>query len=244
MKILYFFLLLLSTNFLISQNTVINTEWYLNSLKENNMVVYPSNNYPNRFDISLNFSRISNDSQLYSVVSHSTDSDCNSDMLCSIQHDDNLNQFLILDRNIFLNNCSTSTHAFDAFYFNFFSDLAPNNVYPYNIVDENNTRTLTINCPGNKQAIYTSQSLSSSSFESITFGMYPNPATQFININSEGAKDKNHTVEIFNFQGQKIITETNVATSHQINIENLTPGIYLATISIGNKLFSQKFIKK
>ncbi|NIF05001.1 T9SS type A sorting domain-containing protein [Chryseobacterium sp. Tr-659] len=68
--------------------------------------------------------------------------------------------------------------------------------------------------------------------------VYPNPATDFITIQSKSAVTK---ADIFDKTGRKINTEMN---NNKINIGNLTPGIYMISIETKGNKFSEKFIKK
>lgn len=67
-------------------------------------------------------------------------------------------------------------------------------------------------------------SLSNSAFEeNLQFTLYPNPAENIINVGLENALK---SVEIYSLQGQKVM----VATTSQINISELTAGMYLVTV--------------
>ncbi|MDH6253957.1 hypothetical protein M2347_003684 [Chryseobacterium sp. H1D6B] len=69
-------------------------------------------------------------------------------------------------------------------------------------------------------------------------GIYPNPASDYIYLNTHDAIKK---AEIFDMAGRKVNVNVN---GRQINIQHLQPGIYLIHITAGNKTYSQKFIKK
>ena len=79
--------------------------------------------------------------------------------------------------------------------------------------------------------------LSSSSFSTKDFKLYPNPVTNFFKVEAEEAIQK---VEVYNLMGAKVM-ETNQT---QINISNLNTGIYLVKIYSDNKVGVQKIIKK
>ena len=70
-----------------------------------------------------------------------------------------------------------------------------------------------------------------------TFGLYPNPTTEVLNIQANDVKD----IEIANLLGQTVIT-TNVQT---INVANLTNGVYFVRVNFNNGTVStQKFVKE
>ncbi len=70
--------------------------------------------------------------------------------------------------------------------------------------------------------------------------MYPNPATNFLNIS---AQNTINSVEIFNILGQKVISMSVEDTSASINISNLNTGIYLIKYVINNRTSTKKFVK-
>ena len=70
-----------------------------------------------------------------------------------------------------------------------------------------------------------------------TFGLYPNPATEILNVKAYDAKE----IEIVNLLGQTVIT-TNVQT---INVASLTNGVYFVRVNYNNGTVStQKFVKE
>ncbi|WP_223607713.1 T9SS type A sorting domain-containing protein [Chryseobacterium sp. OSA05B] len=71
-----------------------------------------------------------------------------------------------------------------------------------------------------------------------SISVYPNPATDFINIQSQSLITK---IEIFDAAGIKI----NIIYDHgKINVKDLSPGAYMMNIETNGKRFSEKFIKK
>jgi hypothetical protein len=71
-----------------------------------------------------------------------------------------------------------------------------------------------------------------------TFSVYPNPATNFINIDSEMKVDK---YEIFTIIGQKVMEGFD---KNKINISELPSGMYFIKFEIESKSFVSKIIKK
>ncbi len=71
------------------------------------------------------------------------------------------------------------------------------------------------------------------------FTLFPNPANNFITIAGEGS-DAIDAIEIFDVTGKKILT-TNVTN---INVDNLSNGIYLMQINANTLIERYKFIKQ
>lgn len=79
--------------------------------------------------------------------------------------------------------------------------------------------------------------LSSSSFSTNDFKLYPNPVTNFFTIDAQKTIQK---VEVYNLMGAKVM-ETNQT---QVNISSLNAGMYLVKIYSENRVGVQKIIKK
>jgi len=81
--------------------------------------------------------------------------------------------------------------------------------------------------------------LSSQNFDISTesIKVIPNPSDDFIELSNNTTAE---TYTIFDMQGTKI-TSSNITGSNQINIQQLTPGIYFLKLDNGNTL---KFIKE
>jgi len=65
--------------------------------------------------------------------------------------------------------------------------------------------------------------------------IYPNPANSIVNIN------KNVDINVFNYIGGMVISETNI---NVLDVSILSPGIYTLQITYNNKLITKKIIKK
>ena len=74
--------------------------------------------------------------------------------------------------------------------------------------------------------------------------VYPNPATDILNINISNAGFKNSSLSIYNVAGQQIINTSMNGANAQINIESLSNGIYFVNIANENGFFKTvKFVK-
>ncbi len=78
---------------------------------------------------------------------------------------------------------------------------------------------------------------------STSIKVYPNPASKTVFI--EGVKDKNATVEIYNFEGRKVLNQGKIDSDNSINISGIPAGAYFININSGNlKSYSKKLIIK
>jgi hypothetical protein len=70
------------------------------------------------------------------------------------------------------------------------------------------------------------------------FNIYPIPTSDIINVNTKLKVDK---IEVYNIYGKLILTNLN---TKDINIENLSSGIYIAKIYSDNRIDSKKIMKQ
>lgn len=70
--------------------------------------------------------------------------------------------------------------------------------------------------------------------------IYPNPASQFVNISSELEINK---VDIYNLLGKKVMT-TDTLNNNVLEVSNLSSGIYMMKLVSGNLVASKKLIIK
>jgi choice-of-anchor B domain-containing protein len=79
-------------------------------------------------------------------------------------------------------------------------------------------------------------SLSTGGENTSAFGIYPNPASNYLNVSSE--RDTIHSIEIYTLLGQQVWNKTyNDSSTEQIDISGFTAGIYL--IKINNNTVSR-----
>ena len=80
--------------------------------------------------------------------------------------------------------------------------------------------------------------------------VYPNPFSDIVNVAiSTGDLDKTATIKVVNYLGQQVFVQTiNVASSSQVlqelNLGNLTSGVYFLTIETNNSRETLKIVKK
>lgn len=116
-----------------------------------------------------------------------------------------------------------------------------NTVYYWSVVAENIGGEAT----GSSVWSFTTEadpSLSTATFNTSTFSVFPNPAKNSINIKSNTLFD---TVEIFNQLGQRVM-QVNTAdlVDNSIAISNLNNGVYFMKIFADGKQQTTKFIKE
>lgn len=74
----------------------------------------------------------------------------------------------------------------------------------------------------------------------IEISIYPNPAHNIINISSNLNIEE---VQIYNIAGQKICFQRNPSLN-QLNVSDLSPGVYFMNILVNGNIITKKFIKK
>lgn len=104
-----------------------------------------------------------------------------------------------------------------------------------------------VNCPYLNQCRLKDYSMSSltigiKEYKYNTIPVFPNPATNLIQITDPENRFRNATVEILNYSGQTVLLQ---AHSNTIDVSKLPPGIYTLKISeAGYKEYYTKFIKE
>ena len=86
---------------------------------------------------------------------------------------------------------------------------------------------------------FNSPPLSTKEFLANDLNIYPNPAQDFITIQSKNTDVS--TVEVYSLVGQKVISETKL-TNDRLNISNLTRGVYLLKIVADETSLVKKII--
>ncbi len=72
---------------------------------------------------------------------------------------------------------------------------------------------------------------------------YPNPATSFITFDFQEGHQKGYEIQIYNFPGQKVYEQKNVAARTTINLSDFNRGIYIFQLkdASGKIIRSNKF---
>jgi len=113
-----------------------------------------------------------------------------------------------------------------------------NFVIPFNIDDNDDTRSFIKSLNENCSSVYLPRTLTIDDNMELLFSFSPNPSNGIVNINSKNEINK---IEVFDKLGKLIIKETNKQT---INISSLAKGIYIIKIEGVNGGFGTKKIIK
>jgi hypothetical protein len=74
--------------------------------------------------------------------------------------------------------------------------------------------------------------------------VYPNPASDVLNISISNANFKNSSISIYNVSGSELLNSTMNGASAQLNIEALSGGVYFVKVKNENGFDrTVKFIK-
>ncbi len=73
------------------------------------------------------------------------------------------------------------------------------------------------------------------------FTMYPNPVNDILRFN---ALDTIETISIYNLLGQEVLNAKPNAVQTEVSMSNLTTGVYVVKVKVGNQLGTYKVIKK
>jgi hypothetical protein len=83
--------------------------------------------------------------------------------------------------------------------------------------------------------------LDAENFELSKVKMYPNPATNVLNIEALATVEK---VAVYNLLGQQVISETPNKELVSLDVASLQVGVYIVKTTIGGTIFSTRFIKE
>lgn len=89
--------------------------------------------------------------------------------------------------------------------------------------------------------LHKNTTLGTTVFEVSTVKLYPNPATNILNIESSFAIEK---VTVYNLLGQEVISQTPNAELVNLDVESLQVGVYIVKTSINGNVSSTRFIKE
>ncbi|GGE40900.1 T9SS type A sorting domain-containing protein [Psychroflexus planctonicus] len=131
--------------------------------------------------------------------------------------------------------CGVAIHnSFEAEYFNYLQMLND-----YNIEADEEGLVLTITTPPFGYGVFKNYPLNTSDFDSFEIDIFPNPASQKIQINTKHLITK---IEVYSLNGKKIISQTSQFES--INITDLDAGMYILKIYTEDRSLNKKLIKQ
>ena len=76
----------------------------------------------------------------------------------------------------------------------------------------------------------------------ILFHLYPNPAFDIINLNINDLQDKSISLNIYNIAGTLVYSASIIENQNEIDISNLSNGIYMVILKSKNRIQSEKLI--
>ena len=83
--------------------------------------------------------------------------------------------------------------------------------------------------------------LGNSNFEVSTFKMYPNPATNILNIEAQSSIEN---ISVYNLLGQEVLKVTPKSTNTQsVDVSSLQSGVYVVKLNSNGSVTSKRFIK-
>jgi len=90
-------------------------------------------------------------------------------------------------------------------------------------------------------ALRLSDGLGNNSFDNAAFKYYPNPVKNTLNLSYN---QEISNIEVFNFLGQKVISNVINANAAQIDMSNLSKGAYMVRVTSNNQVKTIKVIKE
>lgn len=103
--------------------------------------------------------------------------------------------------------------------------------------------TYYINSPNGEDSCHYALPTSINEFETINLSVYPNPAVDIIRI-SGMVNTGQLTIEIYNAQGQLVLSQTFDSSDLEIDIRNLKPGLYFVKQISKHQNLGTTFIRK
>lgn len=83
--------------------------------------------------------------------------------------------------------------------------------------------------------------LGNNEFDVISFNLYPNPAKGILNILSDSELSE---IKIYNTLGQLVTKQNAMSNQTVIDVSDLTKGVYIVSVQIGNESVRKQFIKE
>ncbi|MFP9099759.1 T9SS type A sorting domain-containing protein [Flavobacterium sp. RHBU_24] len=94
----------------------------------------------------------------------------------------------------------------------------------------------------NGNVVIGQQAASVQDFNKKAISVYPNPATDVLNVASQN--DAISTIQVYNLIGQQVINVTPNTTLATVNVSALKAGVYMVNTTVNGKTSTSKFIKQ
>lgn len=206
--------------------------WYLTKIVENGIDYLP----PTSAEVSLinlNFNQQEN--------TFNTNY-CNT-IYGGVVFGNNLTDFSLNTYAVTLRLCnSQNVNSYENFYINFFIGNNSNINFSYAIQENGTEKILTINSASNKQAIYSSQNLSTNNFKELEFKAYYELSTANLVLELDNQNAKSAMIEVFDSLGKKRISKSFNTSQTKIAAQNLSSGIYFIKITTDNQVGVKKVV--
>ncbi len=233
MKYRYIILLLLSSNLVLSQdNRLFENTWYLNKLVSNGIDNVPPTN-SEVTSINLNFNQQNNSISTNACNSFSSEVVFGNNFTFSLKGGAATLRICFVQNNNF----------FESVYFDFLIENYPDNNFSYSIQENGTEKTLTINSSNNKQAIYLNRNLSKPEFKELYFEIYQDVSSNSILVKLKNQNTENVSLEIFDSLGKKHKSKSYKSDTINMELGDLSSGIYFVKIITDKGVGTKKFIK-
>jgi hypothetical protein len=99
---------------------------------------------------------------------------------------------------------------------------------------------------GNQPAVLNTQDAFASNIRLVT---YPNPTVNYMNVLYRLEKPSDVSVDVMDIQGKMVqklfsATQVNGEMNHDFDVSQLSAGVYLLQVKVGEKIATQKFVKE
>lgn len=141
--------------------------------------------------------------------------------------------------------CNLPANAFyEMDYFTFYTQFTFSTTFTYNITESDGIKTLYVNATNSsRQAVYSNVMLATNGFSKPTVSIFPNPATDFISINTNGIKTGTSRVEIYTPLGDCCKSESFDGNQKKLDTSDLSRGMYIVKIKTESETITGKFLK-
>lgn len=150
---------------------------------------------------------------------------------------------LSLGGTLILCNLQSDANYENLYHFFFRENNSTTNIFTYTINSSSTLKILTITSSSNKQAIYTTQNLSTIDFKELDFNLYSDPSADYIVVELNKTNSKNVSLEIFDSLGKRLKSKSFYSTEFKISTEDLPIGVYLVKMTSENQVGIKKFVK-
>jgi hypothetical protein len=94
----------------------------------------------------------------------------------------------------------------------------------------------------NQDGICDDGNLITSEYNDYTISLFPNPATDYINLNIRSVSAQLMSLKIVNLVGEIVLSQADLSNESRIDISSLSSGLYSAHIINQNSVLKEKFI--